>query len=156
MTVHDGLVLIGGAARLTKYDVANRTMEWDVAVMRGRLEEPSAPEYRTIDIARDDFGWALAEAPDGSLLVGGRTDYVQVDTNSEVENGKGLLLTLNPDLTRQAVLELPMPRDVQVRAVHLLPDGDLVVAGTRDGPLTHTESSMTNNDGFWGVARLGH
>ena len=58
-------------------------------------------------------------------------------------------------LTQQAILELPMPRDVQVRATRLLPDGDLVLAGTRDGPLTHTEPSMTHNDGFWGIARIG-
>jgi hypothetical protein len=153
MTVDDSVVLIAGAARITKHDAPNRTMEWDIAMMRGRVDDASVLEYQTIDLARDDFGWALAEAPDGRLVVGGRTDYVQVDTNSEVENGKGLLLTIGPDLTRQAVLELPMPRDVQVRAVRLLPDGDLVLAGTRDGPLTHTESSMTHNDGFWGVAR---
>ena len=99
MAVHDGVVLVGGAARITKHDAPNRTMEWDIAMMRGRVDEASALEYRTIDLARDDFGWALAEAPDGHLVVGGRTDYVQVDTNSEVENGKGLLLTLGPDLT---------------------------------------------------------
>src|SRR5258705_4164980 len=52
-------------------------------------------------------------------------------------------------ISRQSVLELPMPRDVQVRAMRLLPNGDLVLAGTRDGPLTHTEPSMTHNDGFW-------
>jgi len=155
MTVHDGRVLIAGAARITKHDAPNRTMEWDVALMRGSVDESSELEYRTIDLARDDFGWALAAAPDGSLIVGGRTDYVQVDTNSEVEDGKGLLLTLGPDLSRRGVLELPMPRDVQVRALRRLPGGDLLVAGTRDGPLTHTEPSMTHNDGFWGVARIG-
>jgi hypothetical protein len=154
MTVHGGIVLIAGAARITKHDTPNRTMEWDIAMMRARVDESSPLEYRTIDLARDDFGWALAEAPDGSLIVGGRTDYVQVDTNSEVENGKGLLLTLDPELSRQAVLELPMPRDVQVRALRMLPGGDLVLAGTRDGPLTHTEPSMTRNDGFWGVVRV--
>lgn len=155
MTVHGGVVLIAGAARITKHDAPNRTMEWDVVMMRGRVDEASSLEYRTIDLARDDFGWALAQMPDGRLIVGGRTDYVQVDTNSEVENGKGLLLTLGPDLSRQAVLELPLPRDVQVRVARLPPDGDVVVAGTRDGPLTHTESSMTHNDGFWGVAHVG-
>jgi len=155
MTVHDGVVLIAGAARITKHDLPNRTMEWDIAMMRGRIDGAAAPEYRTIDLARDDFGWALAEAPGGRLIVGGRTDYVQVDTNSEVENGKGLLLTLGPDLTRQGVLELQMPRDVQVHAARMLPDGSVLLAGTRDGPLTHTERSMTHNDGFWGVARLG-
>jgi hypothetical protein len=155
MTVDGGVVLIAGAARITKHDAPNRTMEWDVAMMRGRVEEDSALEYRTIDLARDDFGWALAQTPDGRLILGGRTDYVQVDTNSEVENGKGLLLTLGQDLSRQAVLVLPMPRDVQLRALRLLPDGDVVLAGTRDGPLTHTEPSMTHNDGFWGIAHIG-
>ena len=42
---------------------------------------------------------------------------MQVDTNSEVENGKGLLLTLGPDLTREAALELPMPRDARLRGL---------------------------------------
>ena len=86
--------------------------------------------------------------------MGGRTDYLQVDTNSEVENGKGLLLTLGPDLSRQAVLELPMPRDVQ-RAVRMLSGGDQMLAGTRDGPLMHTELSMTHNDGLRGIVRVG-
>jgi hypothetical protein len=154
MTVRDGGVVIAGAARITKHDTPNRTMEWDLVIMRARVDEASALEYRTIDLARDDFGWALAQTPDDRLVVGGRTDYVQVDTNSEVENGKGLLLILGPDLSRQAVLELPTPRDVQVRAARVLPDGGVVLAGTRDGPLTHTDPSMTHNDGFWGVAHL--
>jgi len=155
ITVKDGVVFIAGAARITKHDAPNRTMEWDVAVMRGRVDENSTLEYRTLDLSRDDFGWALAPMPDGRIIVGGRTDYVQVDTNSEVENGKGLLLTLEPDLSRGSLLELPLPRDVQVRALHLLPSGDVVLAGTRDGPLTHTPVSETHNDGFWGVAHLG-
>jgi len=90
-----------------------------------------------------------------TIYIGGRTDYVQVDTNSEVENGKGLLLSLSPDLSIQASLLLPGPRDVQVRALRRSPDGRVVFAGMRDGPLTHTDPTMTNNDGIWGVARLG-
>jgi hypothetical protein len=154
MTVQGGVALVAGAARITKHDLPNRTMEWDLALMRGRVDEASSQDYRTIDLARDDFGWALTQMSDGRLVLGGRTDYVQVDTNSEVENGKGLLLTLGPDLREEAVLELPLPRDVQIRAVRAMPDGGIVLAGARDGPLTHTESSMTSNDGFWGVARL--
>jgi hypothetical protein len=154
MIVHDAVVLVAGAARIKKHAEPNRTMEWDIAVMRGRVDDASELEYRTIDLARDDFAWAVTERADGRVLVAGRTDYVQVDTNSEVENGKGLVLTLDPDLEPQAVLDLPLPRDVQIRAARLLPDGRLVLAGTRDGPLTHTDPSMTNNDGFWGIARL--
>jgi len=155
MTVRGGVVLIAGAARITKHDAPNRTMEWDIALMRGRVDATETLEYRTLDLSRDDFGLALAESAQGSLIVGGRTGYVQVDTNSEIEDGKGLLLTLGPELTPQGVLELPGPRDVQVHAVRMLPDGDVVVAGTRDGPLTHTERALTHNVGFWGIAHLG-
>src|SRR5262249_17830391 len=135
MTVHGGVVLVAGAARITKHTDPNRTMEWDIAVMRGRVDDAAETEDRTFDLARGYFGRALAEKADGHILVAGRADYVQVDTNSEVENGKGLVLTLGPDLDREAVLELPLPRDVQIRAARLLPDGRLVLAGMRDGPL---------------------
>ena len=155
MTVHGGSVLVAGAARITKHDLPNRTMEWDLVAMRGNLDDPSAGDYRTFDLARDDFGWDIAEGPEGTIYIGGRTDYVQVDTNSEVENGKGLLLSLSADLSIQASLTLTGPRDVQVRALRRLPDGRLVFAGMRDGPLTHTDPAMTNNDGVWGTARLG-
>jgi hypothetical protein len=125
-------------------------MEWDVMLGRARLDD-AAEDYRTLDLSRDDFAWALAEAPGGGFVLGGRTDYVQVDTNSEVENGKGLFLTLAADLTKQATVELVGPRDVKVSALRMRCDGSVVFAGTRDGPLTHTDPSMTNNDGVWGV-----
>jgi hypothetical protein len=155
MTVRGGSVLVVGAARISKHDLPNRTMEWDLVAMRGSLDDTSAGEYRTFDLARDDFGSDMAEAADGTIYIGGRTDYVQVDTNSEVENGKGLLLSLSADLSIQTSLLLPGPRDVQVRALRRSPDGQVVFAGMRDGPLTHTDPTMTNNDGVWGVARLG-
>jgi hypothetical protein len=78
---------------------------------------------------------------------------VKVDTNSEVENGKGLFLTLRADLTQESTVELVGPRDVQVRTLRLRSDGSLVFAGTRDGPLTHTDPVMTNNDGVWGIVQ---
>ena len=154
MTVHGGSVLVAGAVRITRHDLPNRTMEWDLVAMRGSLDDTSAEDYRTFDLARDDFGWDMTEAADGTIYVGGRTDYVQVDTNSEVENGEGLLLSLSAGLSVQTPVTLPGPRDVQVRALRCLPDGRLVIAGMRDGPLTHTDVTMTNNDGFWGIARL--
>jgi hypothetical protein len=152
MTVHDGNVLIVGAARVTKHDLPNRTMEWDLVAMRGSIDDASPVDYRTLDLSRDDFGWAMVEAADGTIDVAGRTDYVQVDTNSEIEDGKGLLLTLSADLARQGSIELPGPRDVQLRALRRTRDGRLVFAGMRDGPLTHTDPAMTFNDGIWGVA----
>jgi hypothetical protein len=129
-------------------------MEWDLVAMRSSLDDASADVYRTLDLSRDDFGWAMAEAADGTIDIAGRTDYVQVDTNSEVEDGKGLLLTVSPDLASQSAIDLTGPRDVQLRALRRLPDGRLVFAGMRDGPLTHTDPAMTFNDGVWGVVRL--
>lgn len=153
MTVHGGNVLLAGAARISKLTLPNRTMELDVLLERAPLDGAAPEDYRTIDLSRDDFVWTLAEAPGGGLVLGGRTDYVKVDTNSEVENGKGLFLTLSSDLTQESTLELVGPRDVQVNTLRLRSDGSYVFAGTRDGPLTHTDPSMTNNDGVWGVLK---
>lgn len=118
--------------------------------LRADLDGTTADEYRAFDLARDDFGWALAEGAGGDVYLGGRTDSVQVDTNSGVEDGKGLLPSLPADLSVRTSLTLSGPRDVQIRALRRLPDGRLPFAGLRDGPLTHTEPANTNNDGVWG------
>ncbi len=154
MTAHRGNVLVTGGSRVTKFDLPNRTREWDLFVLRGALDDPSTVSYRTLDLARDDFGWAMAEAADGTIYLAGRTDYVQVDTNSEVEDGKGLLVALSPDLTRRTTLTLSGPRDVQLQALGLVPDGRLIFAGMRNGPLTHTDPAMTFNEGVLGATRL--
>ena len=76
---------------------------------------------------------------------------MQVDTNSEVENGNGLLMALTPDLQPANKVTLVGPRDVQVEAVLALPDGRAVFAGIRNGPLTHTPPAETHNEGMLGV-----
>ena len=154
MTARSGKVLVTGASRITKFDRPNRTREWDLFVLRGDLADGSLESYSAIDLARDDFGWAMAEAADGTIYIAGRTDYVQVDTNSEVEDGKGLLLALSPDLSARATLSLAGPRDVQLHALRLATDGRLVFAGMRNGPLTHTDRAMYNNEGVLGAATL--
>lgn len=155
MSARGGRPLIAGASRIVKHDLPNRTREWDLFVLHADLDDPTRATYRTLDLARDDFGWALAEAADGTILLGGRTDYVQVDTNSEVEDGKGLLLALSPDLARRRPVTLVGPRDVQVQALRLAPDGRLWFAGIRDGYLTHTEPAERHNQGVLGATRLG-
>jgi len=144
MTARGGRTLVTGAVRRTKHDLPNRTREWDLFVWR-------EGDYRTFDLARDDFAWDLAQAPDGTVYLAGQTDYVQVDTNSQVEDGKGFFLALSPDLERQADVTLPGPRDVVVQAMRLAPDGRLVFAGTRNGPLTHTDPAMQFNEGVLGA-----
>src|SRR5258705_13947630 len=42
IAVRDGTVLVAGAARITKHDAPNRTMGWDIAIMRGRSDQASA------------------------------------------------------------------------------------------------------------------
>jgi hypothetical protein len=154
MTAHGGKVLLTGGTRVAKLDLPNRTLEWDLFVLRGDLDDAGAASYRTVDLARDDFGWAMVEGVDGTIYIAGRTDYVQVDTNSEVEDGKGLLLALAPDLSRRAAVSLVGPRDVQLQTLRLAPDGRLLFAGMRDGPLTHTDPAMTHNEGFLGATTL--
>ena len=110
-----------------------------------------------IPIPRDDRGRRVDDGVFDGIRrrpIPGPEIVDALDTNSEVENGEGLLLSLSAGLSVQTPVTLPGPRDVQVRALRCLPDGRLVIAGMRDGPLTHTDVTMTNNDGFWGIARL--
>jgi hypothetical protein len=153
MVAHADGVVVTGAVRRAKHDLPNRRMEWDLFVARGSVEREAPDVYTTVDVARDDFAWGMAEAADGTLYLAGQTDYVQVDTNSIVEDGKGLVLALSPDLQRQTSVILPGPRDVIVQSIDLLGDGRVAVAGTRNGPLTHTEQAMQFNEGFWGTIR---
>jgi hypothetical protein len=153
MVAHaDGVVVTGGVRR-TKHDLPNRNKEWDLFVVRGSVDRAAPDVYTTIDVARDDFAWGMAEAADGTLYLAGQTDYVQVDTNSIVEEGKGLLLALSPDLQRWTSVVLPGPRDVIVQSIDLFGGGRVAVAGTRNGPLTHTDEAMRFNEGFWGTIR---
>lgn len=153
MVAHaDGVVVTGGVRR-AKLDLPNRKMEWDLFAVRGSLDRAAPDVYTTIDVARDDFAWGMVEAADGTLYLAGQTDYVQVDTNSIVEEGKGLLLALSPDLQRWTSVVLPGPRDVMVQSIDRFGDGRVAVAGTRNGPLTHTEEAMQFNEGFWGTIR---
>jgi hypothetical protein len=155
LTVHAGQVTMAGAARLIKHDPTtspNRTMEWDLLVVRGGLGDDKPEAIQTLDLSRDDYAHQVITGADGTLTFAGRMDYVQVDTNSEVENGKGLLLALSPDLQHHSMLTLVGPRDVHVYAVKPLPDGRLVFAGIRNAPLTHTDPAETNNEGVLGIA----
>lgn len=155
LTVRDGRVIVVGSARLKKYDEAsspNRTMERDLLVTSGRLDGTGGDSYTTIDLSRDDRALAMVEHPDGSLIVVGTTDFVQVDSNSVIEDGKGMIATLTADGQLLRQVTLPGPRDVQIVDAGLLPDGALVFAGIRNGPLTHTDQSQLDNHGMLGIA----
>lgn len=152
MVAHRDHVVLTGGVRRSKLDQPNRTLEWDLFALRGHLDQ-GVSTYATFDLSRDDFAWALVETADGTFYLGGRTDYVQVDTNSEVEAGKGLLLSLSHDFALRTSVTLDGPRDVQVRLLVPRPDGRLFFAGTRDGPLTHDAPSEQRDEGFVGVVQ---
>jgi hypothetical protein len=62
--------------------------------------------------------------------------------------------SLSPDLAKRTVVNLPGPRDVQLRALRLAPDGRMFFAGMRNGPLTHTDPALLHNEGVLGATRI--
>ncbi|MET0340877.1 MAG: hypothetical protein ABW252_07730 [Polyangiales bacterium] len=148
------LVMNGVFVRATR---ENDTEERDIAIVRLDAAGALGPVQR-IDIARDDSAEAAALAPDGTLWIGGQTNFVQVDTNSLVEDPEGLLLQLGRDGQVLRSERLVGPRAVNVKAVAPLA-GQLLLSGTLDGPITHTCDGHGNyaacgNRAFLGVLDL--
>ncbi|MBZ4423142.1 hypothetical protein [Myxococcus sp. RHSTA-1-4] len=138
MGVHQGELLIGAVSRVLKHDRPNDTTEWDLVLMRARLEAGTLLQHRVIDVAREDLAYDFQVDAQGRVWFAGVSDFLQVDTNSLVEFGQGLLLRTDVQGERTESLLLKGPRHVTVRRLALHPDGTLRFAGTFDGPITHT------------------
>lgn len=57
------------------------------------------------------------------------------------------MLALGPDGSRRAVTWLSGERDTMVEALAELPSGEITLAGTRNGSITHTDASERFNEG---------
>ncbi|WP_257451598.1 hypothetical protein [Archangium lipolyticum] len=152
LAVHRGEVVLGAMENLLKSDRPNDTLEWDLVLMRGRLEDGALSLHRTLDISREDWLHDFRVDARGHCYFAGTTDFVQVDTNSWVEPGKGLLLKTDENGEQLGRLELTGTRHVQVTHLAFRPDGTLQFGGTTDGPLTHTPLDEWFNETVLGFA----
>lgn len=137
--VYQGELLIGATSRIRKYDLPNDTTEWDLILMRVRPEDGSLLLYRVVDLSREDLAYDFQVDKEGRAWFAGLSDFLQVDTNSWVEFGQGMLLRTDAQGERVESLLLKGPRQVIVERLAFGPDGAVRFAGTFDGPITHTD-----------------
>ncbi len=129
-------IFVATSQRNKKYDTANKTLEWDIAVTRIDAATGEPTLAKTLSFANEDKVLDMTTV-NQTLLLAGITGGEQVDTNSWVKESAGMLLVLSADLEVLSQQPLHGPRDVRVQYVTAGPAG-VAFAGTYDGPLTHT------------------
>ncbi|OJT21637.1 hypothetical protein BO221_27940 [Archangium sp. Cb G35] len=152
LAVHQGEVVLGAMENILKSDRPNDTTEWDFVLMRGRMEDGVLSLHRTLDISREDWLNDFRVDARGHCYFAGTTDFVQADTNSWIEPGKGLLLKTDENGERLGILTLTGPRNVEVTHLAFRPDGTIQFGGKSDGPLTHTPPGEWFNETVLGLA----
>ncbi len=135
LRVEDGIATVVGRSRIRKFDRPNDTTEWDVFLAHASATE--VLDHRLIDVMREDLAYDGAFLDDGRIAVVGTFDFLQVDTNSWVENGSGMVLLLDRDGAPLHVSALRGPRHVEVTACAVAGD-TLYVGGKLDSYITHT------------------
>ena len=136
-------------ATLVKHpDAPNGTLERDLILLTGDPARNLTEQAVQINLCRDDYISAARGAPDGGFLVVGGTCGIQLDSGSLITNRNGYVLALAPDGSRRALTWLSGQRDTVVEALAELPSGELALAGTRNGPITHTAASELFNEGW--------
>ncbi|MCY1079250.1 hypothetical protein [Archangium lansingense] len=151
LAAHRGEVVLGAMENILKSDRPNDTTEWDLVLMRGRMEDGALSLHRTLDISREDWLHDFRIDAHGHCYFAGTTDFVQADTNSWIEPGKGLLLKTDENGDQLGLLTLTGPRHVEVTHLAFRPDGTIQFGGTSDGPLTHTPLDEWFNETVLGV-----
>lgn len=111
-------------------------------------------DYRSIDVLREDLPYAASVFEDGRIAVVGTFDFLQVDTNSVVENGSGMVVILDREGTPVHTSVLRGPRHVEVTAI-AASDDVLYIAGRLDSYITHTcdgdpSGALCYNHAFFG------
>jgi hypothetical protein len=150
----DRVRVLAEAALIKHPDVPNGALERDLILLTGDPAQNLTEQAVQINVCHDDYISIALAAPDGGFLVAGGTCGLQLESGSLITNRNGFLLALDPDGRRQAVTWLSGQRDTLVRALAELPSGELALAGTRNGPITHTETSERFNEGWVDVLAL--
>lgn len=144
----DRVRVLAEAALVKHPDVSNGTLERDLILVTGYPARNLTEQAIQINVCKDDYVTTALAAPDGGFLVAGGACGVQVDSGSLIANRNGYVLALGPDGSRRAVTWLSGERDTMVEALAELPSGELTLAGTRNGSITHTDPSERFNEGW--------
>jgi hypothetical protein len=139
---------------LTKHeDRPNNTLERDVVLVAGDPALNRTEQAVAINLCNDDYVLdAIPSSRDGGFVVTGGACGIQADTGSLISNRAGYVVTIGPDGRREGVTWFTSDdRDTQVQALTASLAGELVVAGIRNGPITHTDASELFNEGWVGV-----
>jgi hypothetical protein len=131
-------VWVAGNIRSKKRDTPNDTTELDIALLEFDPVTCVMKNHFMLDYQDEDYALSIDALPSGNLLIGGRTGYIQVDTNSEVTYGSGLLLEVAPNGQPLRSATFATPRDVGVMNVVPLDADCQLFAGWNDAPITHT------------------
>jgi hypothetical protein len=139
-------------ATLVKHpEVPNGALERDLILLTGDPARNLTEQAVQINLCKDDYVFAALAAPDGGFLVAGGACGIQLESGSLSTNRNGYVLAVGPDGRRRAVTWLSGQRDTLVEALAELPSGEIALAGTRNGPITHTETSERFNEGWVNV-----
>lgn len=154
IALRGGELLLGADVHAIKHDRPNDTLESELLLFRGGMEDGVQSLDRVLDVSREDALEDFKVDAEGACYLAGITDALQVDTNSLVEDGKGLILRTGVEGGERQVLTLPGPRNVVVQRIALTPDGGVVFAGTFDGPITHTPAGEGHQKTMLGFHRF--
>jgi hypothetical protein len=143
ISVDSERILVSSSNRIKKLTDASGSTEWDLVLTELSLDLALSPNYSVLNFDQEDSIAGHLPLENNELLVWGSNGYRQVDTNSQVSNGKGFIkkIILIPGKTAEITADvsyLDGPRDVGISAVLKIEGGKLLVAGSFDGPITHT------------------
>lgn len=92
---------------------------------------------KRLNLSREDYSDSILSLGNGEVLIGGRTNFVQVKTGSIVEAADAFVLRVDANGQELGRVVFGEERDDSVSALVLMPDQRVVAAGILAGPITH-------------------
>ncbi|ASP37564.1 hypothetical protein CHH28_02240 [Bacterioplanes sanyensis] len=133
---NDALTLVGHALH-NKENAAGGTFEWDAFAYQVDPVSGTTISSKVLHYDQEDRVFDAAISPSGQLWLGGKSGYIQVDSNSQTSYGHAVILEVGEQgqLTERAQLELP--RDSSITQLFWL-ENHLYYRYDFDGSITHT------------------
>ncbi|WP_394842248.1 hypothetical protein LZC95_34860 [Pendulispora brunnea] len=130
------------------------TLESDVWIASLDPTTGALSRERVVDIDKEDWPDSAIADPRGGLILALRTGAVQVDSGSIVTYPDVVLMAFDDQLAERDRFRFGSPRADEVSTLSWLDDGRLLVAGSWDGPITHTPDAERHASGFWAALPL--